>query len=154
SLSDEDVAILPTGTLGNEWAFEQYPDFYPAGRITMSSTTVNDKTHKLSLYRHSSGALVFGAGTIQWTWGLDNVHDNGNLPASKDMQQATVNLFADMGVEPEKLQDDLSPAIQSADTVSALSTIRSAADGAWFYSYEPITISGSSTDGSFVAGIE
>ena len=28
-------------------------------------------THSLTLYRHSSGALVFGAGTVQWAWGLD-----------------------------------------------------------------------------------
>lgn len=26
-------------------------------------------------YRASSGALVFGAGTVQWSWGLDNFHD-------------------------------------------------------------------------------
>lgn len=24
----------------------------------------------------SSGALVFGAGTVQWAWGLDNFHDS------------------------------------------------------------------------------
>ncbi len=28
-------------------------------------------THSLSLYRAPSGALVFGAGTVQWSWGLD-----------------------------------------------------------------------------------
>ena len=27
------------------------------------------------MYRHASGALVFGAGTIQWSWGLDSNHD-------------------------------------------------------------------------------
>jgi hypothetical protein len=32
-------------------------------------------THALTLYRHASGALVFGAGTIQWPWGLDATHD-------------------------------------------------------------------------------
>lgn len=26
-------------------------------------------------YKASSGALVFGAGTVQWAWGLDNFHD-------------------------------------------------------------------------------
>ena len=32
--------------------------------------------NKLSLrYKASSGALVFGAGTVQWSWGLDNFHD-------------------------------------------------------------------------------
>ena len=26
-------------------------------------------------YKASSGALVFGAGSVQWAWGLDNFHD-------------------------------------------------------------------------------
>ncbi len=36
------------------------------------------RTHKLSLYSHPNGALVFGAGTVQWSWGLDDKHDRGN----------------------------------------------------------------------------
>ena len=35
-------------------------------------------THSLTLYRHASGALVFGAGTVQWSWGLDSNHDRGS----------------------------------------------------------------------------
>ena len=27
---------------------------------------------------HDSGALVFGAGTVQWSWGLDSTHDRGS----------------------------------------------------------------------------
>ena len=34
-------------------------------------------THHLTLYRHDSGALVFGAGTVQWSWGLDDTHTAG-----------------------------------------------------------------------------
>ena len=34
-------------------------------------------THHLTLYRAPSGALVFGAGTVQWAWGLDNNHAGG-----------------------------------------------------------------------------
>ena len=66
--------------LGYEWDYEQpqYASSYPAGRITMSSRTVSGLTHKLSLYRHSSGALVFGAGTVQWSWGLDGQHWGGS----------------------------------------------------------------------------
>src|SRR5678816_2722501 len=100
SLGSGQTATLPNGTLGYEWDWEQYPDSYPAGRIHMSSTTLNGHTHHLSLYRHSSGAMVFGAGTVQWAWGLDNKHDRGSAPADVRMQQATVNLFADMGVQP------------------------------------------------------
>ena len=52
----------------------------------------------------NSGALVFGAGTVQWSWGLDANHDRGIAAADVRMQQATVNLFADMGVQPATLQ--------------------------------------------------
>ena len=38
-------------------------------------------THHLTLYRAPSGALVFGAGTVQWAWGLDNDHDR-RLPST------------------------------------------------------------------------
>ena len=40
-------------------------------------------THRLTLYRDTNGAgraLVFGAGTVQWSWGLDGEHDRGNAP--------------------------------------------------------------------------
>src|SRR5205823_2070757 len=59
-------------------------------------------THALTLYRHPSGALVFSAGTIQWTWGLDVNHDRAVGGATPDlrMQQATLNLLADMGAQP------------------------------------------------------
>jgi hypothetical protein len=56
-------------------------------------------THNLVEYRSPSGALVFGAGTIQWSWGLDGVHAGGSTAPDVRMQQATVNLFADMGVQ-------------------------------------------------------
>jgi hypothetical protein len=57
-------------------------------------------------------ALVFGAGTIQWSWGLSAFHDgdtelaNGtyilthNVPSDPNIQQATLNLLADMHVLP------------------------------------------------------
>ena len=75
------------------------------------------------MYRHKSGALVFGAGTLQWSWGLDAHHDTetgvpperqngsdtrvGVDPHGPDrvLQQATVNLFADMGVQPATLEE-------------------------------------------------
>ena len=65
-------------------------------------------THHLTLYRAPSGALVFGAGTVQWSWGLDSNHDRGPAPpADVRMQQATVNLLADMGAQPATLQSGL-----------------------------------------------
>jgi hypothetical protein len=153
-LSTEDIATFPDGTLGHEWNWEQFPDSYPHGRITMSSTTIGGYTHKLSLYRHSGGALVFGAGTIQWAWGLDDTHDRGNQPPSQDMQQATVNLFADMGVQPATLQSGLVPATQSTDTQTPFTLITSPSNGASFPAFAPITISGTSTDANVVVGVE
>ena len=65
-------------------------------------------THSLTLYRAASGALVFGAGTIQWGWGLDQYHDGDNSnPADPRMQQATLNMLADMGAVPTTLMSGL-----------------------------------------------
>ena len=36
-----------------------------------TSVAPGTATHSLTLYRHNSGALVFGASTVQWSWGLD-----------------------------------------------------------------------------------
>ena len=71
------------------------------------------------MYRAPSGALVFGAGTMQWAWGLDNNHSGGSATTSDDaVRQATVNLFADMGVQPATLQSGLSAATASSDTTA------------------------------------
>ncbi len=69
--------------------------------------------------RAASGALVFGAGTVQWSWGLDANHDRGSTAADVRMQQATVNLFADMGVQPATLQSGLVAATASTDCAGA-----------------------------------
>jgi hypothetical protein len=47
--------------------------------------------------RYASGAVVVGLGTCQWSWGLDGVHDRGGNVASVPLQQATLNLLADLG---------------------------------------------------------
>ena len=76
-------------------------------------------THHLTLYRAASGALVFGAGTVQWTWGLDDVHDApdpGAPTPDPRMQQAQVNLLADMGAQPTTLMAGLTQASASTDT--------------------------------------
>ena len=86
-------ATLPTGTLGYEWDEDLDNGFRPAGLVRLSTTTRQRRprscrttarptapgtaTHHLTLYRAPSGALVFGAGTVQWSWGLDDDHDRG-----------------------------------------------------------------------------
>jgi hypothetical protein len=155
NLGSEDEATLPFGTLGYEWNFEQYAESNPRGRITMSSTVFNGKTHKLSLYRHTSGALVFGAGTVQWAWGLDDKHDRGNLPADVRMQQATINLLADMGVQPATLQSGLMAATKSTDNTAPVAAISTPGSGSSYQSGSSVTISGTATDaGGVVAGVE
>ena len=122
----------------------------------MSSRTVNNFTHKLSLYRHTSGALVFGAGTVQWSWGLDGGHWGGSAVVSPEMQQATVNLFADMGVQPGTLQTGLIPATKSTDLSRPISDILSPGNGNSKPAGVAITISGTAFDagGGVVAGVE
>jgi hypothetical protein len=155
NLANGQTATLAPNTLGHEWDFEQYSESYPAGRITMSSTTINNHTHKLSLYRHPGGALVFGAGTVQWSWGLDGNHYGGTSVVSSEMQQATVNLFADMDVQPATLQAGLVPATKSTDLSAPSSSIVSPVNGATTPAGVAITVSGTATDASgVVAGVE
>ncbi|MEI6748394.1 MAG: DUF4082 domain-containing protein, partial [Bacteroidota bacterium] len=150
------TVTLPYGTLGDEWdAYQdEFASTYPAHRIVFSSTLLNGQTHNLSLFRHSSGALVFGAGTMQWSWGLDDHHDNGNAAPSADMQQATVNLFADMGVMPSTLQSGL-VASATGDTQAPTTVITYPSNGIILTGSE-VTITGTSVDagGGSVAGVE
>ena len=66
TLGPEASLTLPDGTLGYEWDFEQYESTYPASRVMLSTTLNDGLTHHLSLYRAGS-ALVFSAGTVQWS---------------------------------------------------------------------------------------
>lgn len=164
SLGAEGQATFPMGTLGYEWNFEQYPEYNPPGRITMSSTTINGRTHKLSLYRHSSGSLVFGTGTIQWAWGLDATHDGLTPAADQRMQQATINILADMqslasntvGNQLKLLFAGLTRTTTTTDNTPPTTTITSHTNGALVPIGVPVTISGTSTDagGGVVGGIE
>jgi hypothetical protein len=161
---------LGTATLGYESDIVPDDRFRPAGLFTLSYTAENNvgiwhpgnvyvpgsASHQLSLYRAPSGALVFGAGTIQWSWGLDSTHDSPSGPADPNMQQATVNLFADMGVQPATLQAGLVAAAASTDTVAPTSGITSPAQGATLPRKQPSTITVNATDagGGVVAGVE
>ena len=156
TLSPGQTATLASNTLGYEWNYEQpaFASSNPPGRITLSSTTVGDKTHKLSLYTHSSGAIVFGAGTVQWSWGLDNVHDRGSSAVSRDMQQATLNLFLDMGVSPATPQGDLILSGGSGDLTPPVSVISSPANGFSTAANTAISITGTASDASGITRVE
>jgi hypothetical protein len=168
SLGTGQTATLAADTLGYEWDEDLDNGFRPAGLVPLSSTTVNvpqrildyssdygpgEATHRLSLYRHGSGALVFGAGTIQWSWGLDSNHDRGSGAPDPRMQQATVNLFADMGVQPGSLQPGLTAAAASTDTTAPTSQIDSPDAGDTVERGQTTTISGTASDAGGEVGV-
>jgi hypothetical protein len=164
------TATLPAGTLGYEWDEDLDNGSRPPGLIKLSSSTRNisgnllvdygstygsgPATHSLTLYRHQSGALVFGAGTVQWSWGLDGTHDVASSTVSTPMRQATVNLLADMGVQPRTLQSGLVAATQSTDTAAPTSAITSPTAGASLTVGVPVVITGTAADsGGGILGV-
>ncbi|MEU5878044.1 DUF4082 domain-containing protein [Spirillospora sp. NPDC047279] len=176
------VAQQATGTtmtlsdhvVGYEWDEDIDNGARPAGLFRMSTTTADvpeklidygsnvapgTATHHLTMYKAASGALVFGGGTVQWSWGLDANHDaHSEAPSSPDprMRQATVNLFADMDTQPYALQAGLTRATKSADTVAPATTVTSPAPGTQVVNGRTLTVSGTATDGGGgqVAGVE
>jgi hypothetical protein len=116
----------------------------------------------MTLYRARSGALVFSAGSTQYSWGLHDLHTYFVTPGRlrpdpfgtvKAVQQATVNLLADMGVQPGALQPDLKAAQPSTDRTGPLARITSPLEGAAANGL--LEISGVATDAEgVVAGVE
>jgi hypothetical protein len=175
TLGPGQVATLPTGVLGYEWDIDADNGLRPAGLIRLSTTTVPvptylyyspssgyyfgnaNATHHLTLYRAPSGALVFGAGTIHWSQGVENDHGGfSGVLADPNAKQATVNLLADMGVQPATLQSGLTPATASTDTTPPRSAITSPAPGSKITAGTTVTISGTAADsgGGVVGAIE
>ena len=165
------VYSLTPNLLGYEWDFDIDNGFRPAGLIDLSSTTIQVEqklldygtitgegtaTHALTLYRAASGALVFGAGSVYWAWGLDEHHDLEETPVDPNVQQAMVNLFADMGVQPDTLMASLVLASQSTDDTAPTSTIATPGASATLPAFSPITITGTAVDtgGGIVAAVE
>jgi hypothetical protein len=115
-------------------------------------------THHMTMYRAPSGALVFSAGTVQWAHGLDDVHDSEYSlePPDVRMQQAQVNLLADMDAQPTTLAADLVPASKSTDGSGPTVTITSPAAGAEVRNGTEVTATGTAADagGGVVAGVE
>jgi hypothetical protein len=164
------VATLATDTLGYEWNEDLDNGSRPPGTFELSTTTATvtklsdyggpnavftaPATHHMTIYRAPSGALVFGAGTIQWALGLDA----GTSSTTPDvrMQQATVNVFADMGAQPATPQTGLTAATRSTDTTAPVSRISSPAAGATLANGSTVTVSGTAQDsgGGVVGGVE
>ena len=163
--------------LGYEWDVDADNGFRPPGTFDLSSTTVSGVqpfldygtttgtgtvTHNMTLYKAPSGARVFGSGTVQWAWGLDDTNawlsagpPSGSQP-DPNMQQMTVNMFALMGVQPTTLMSGLLAGAASADNTPPASTISSPANNANLSDGSSVTITGTATDsgGGVVAGVE
>ena len=172
NLQSGQTYTMPGETLGYEWDEPVDNGFQPPGEINMSKTcedvdqllvdpvedlTTGNACNSMTLYRASSGALVFDAGTVQWAWGLNSNHDgDAKNPPDPAMQQATVNLFADMGVQPATLMSGLVAGSAPKDTAPPKSTITSPSSGATFTNASTVTVSGTATDsgGGVVAGVE
>ena len=173
-LQPGETAILSPDILGPEWNENIDNGYRPGGTVNFSSSTYNvpfhledfgnntyvqgDATHSLTLYRAPSGALVFSSGTQYWTWGLSDQHDpvyGLTGQADANIQQAMVNLFADMGIQPETLQANLVAASASTDfeapviSASLLEVTNSGTSAT-------LSLSGSASDsgGGQVAGVE
>jgi hypothetical protein len=179
NLQPGDTFSLTPGLLGFEFNSDLDNGFRPPGLLDLSSTTASvlnvlqdsgslyapgTSTHNLTLYRAPSGALVFSAGAVFWSWGLDATHTDGpsapdgvpNPPTDHNVQQAMINLFADMGIQPQTIQASLTLATQSTDHTTPQSTI--AALGAYTTPSTggEINVGGFASDlgGGIVAGVE
>jgi hypothetical protein len=164
-------ATLGNSVLGYEWDSDIDNGLRPAGLIDLSSTTQNvtqklqdygtttapgTATHSLTLYRAPRGNLVFSAGTVQWAWGLDAAHDGRVTAPDLALQQATVNLLADMGDQPATLRPGLVAAVASTDLTGPTSAITAPASGATVHTGGVVLITGTASDtgGGVVAGVE
>ena len=178
-LSPTQTATFPAGTLGYEWDSDFNDSTRPSGEIDLSSTSVDITTgqyvrldygntygtgvatQSLVEFRDpTSHALVFGTGTVQWSWGLANVPTadpaDAVVTVDPDMQQATVNILADMGAQPLTLQSDLVAATQTTVTVGPTVTVSTPAAEATVPAMQPVTITGTATPspGAVVARVE
>ncbi|WP_239169999.1 DUF4082 domain-containing protein [Actinoplanes xinjiangensis] len=163
-LNSGEVATFPAGTLGYEWDSDVENAARPPGMIRFSATTLQitdgtlllDEgnnygngvaTHSVVMYRDQvSNALVFGAGTVQWSWGLSALHTGPASSEDPRMQQATANVLADMDSLPKTLQSNLTMPTKSTDTVGPVVNIAAPTTGATVPVLSAFTISGTASD--------
>jgi Domain of unknown function (DUF4082)/Bacterial Ig-like domain len=130
---------LGTNLVGWEWDARVSNGREPAGVKVVASRTMSglilqdagavyadgSATVQSVKYLAPSGALVFNAGTNNWSLGLGD-GDGGLYEPDSTIQQATTNIIADMGVQPETPPAGIQLDANNPPTV----TSRSPADGA------------------------
>jgi hypothetical protein len=173
NLGPGQVATLTGNDLTYEWDEDLDNGFRPPRLIRLTSTTDTNAdviqdygstyargtaTHAYTLYHAPSGAKVFASGAGRTAWNFSNVHDlslSSQPAADLRVQQAMVNLLADMGVQPVTLQAGLVPATASTDTTPPTSTITAPAAGANLTVGNSVVIAGTAADsGGIVAAVE
>ena len=113
-------------TLGYEWDEELDNGFRPAGLVDLSTTTESVvpeaprlRLHLWARHRDPPPDALPGRRVARWSsaparssgpGGWTGTTTAAARPPDARMQQATVNLLADMGVQPGTLQADLAPA--------------------------------------------
>ncbi len=171
TLTQGQFASLPVGTLGYEWDEDLANGSRPPGLFRLSSTTRQNQpvlqdhgstyasgtaTHNLTMYRHSSGALVFGAGTIQWPWGLDANPRSGQRRARGRRHAAgngqSVRRHERAARHPAAWAH---PPTESSDAGPPSSTITSPSTGATLAAGQAVTVTGTASDtAGMVGGVE
>lgn len=171
SLPEGGSAELAPHTVGYESNEDVDNGFRPEGLIRLSTTVgqvpeylqdfgnvvaPGETTHHTTLYRAASGALVFSSASVQWAWGLDQEHDGRGAPADPRMQQATVNLLADMDSLPATLQNDLVAAVSSTDEAGPEARITAPEPAQRIANGSLLVARGTATDvgGGVVGGVE
>jgi len=113
----KDLSTLAYGT-------QPFTDYYDYSTPTASGGLLPSMVVESTLHRKASGALVFAAASFYWSHGLDAARDSVDdaQAVSNDVKQATVNLLADMGVQPLSLMG-LQAAVASNDFTAPSSAI-------------------------------
>jgi hypothetical protein len=115
------------GIVGYEWDKRNKNGKEPAGLTTLSNSPVNGAFYgfrwnsESTIYQHSSGALVFAAGTIYWAYALDynEFQDVRNL-TNRGIMQATRNILEAFRTTPT-IGNGLNRLQAAPKTVSTLS---------------------------------
>ena len=96
----------------------------------------------MTMYRAASGALVFGAGTVQWAWGLDSDHDGDSQspPTIRSCSRRPLTCWPRWARQPPTLMSGLVPGTESTDTTPPTSTITSPSAGATFPNDSTVTM--------------
>ena len=140
------MATLPGDTLGYEWD-EDLDNGVPAARASCGSRPRRSRCRSTSRTTaratrparrpttsrstaRASGALVFGAGTVQWTWGLDETHDRGGQRAGRPHAAGDGEPARRHGRAARDAAAELVPASASTDATAPSATIDVAGAGA------------------------